>query len=168
MSQYLRHNWSLICLEDSAKLMNKLPGVSFKLPETKYLLLKKLRENSNIPFNFYILCKKCNAYTVNDSENKTATNCRRCKGLLKLDEDNFFVHIGITNQLKGIIKKYWSEIFAYLNSYRSEQSSIKDIRDGEVFREFNEKNRSTYNLSILMNTDGANVFESNQKSLWPI
>lgn len=30
------------------------------------------------------------------------------------------------------------------------------------------KHRKAYNLTLLMNTDGANVFESNHKSLWPI
>lgn len=172
LSQYLKHNWSLTCLEDSAKLINKIPSISFKLPETKYKLLKKFREDSDILFNFHIFCEKCSVYTVNkniENGNETTTNCRKCNKELKLQEHNFFVHIGITNQLKGIIKKYWSEILGYMNSQKNRQENIiKDISDGYVVKVLNEKNKNTYNLSILMNTDGVNIFESNTKSLWPI
>lgn len=93
----------------------------------------------------------------------------RCNDHLTLREYNFFVIIGIENQLKGIIKKYWPQIFAYMNeSALRNCDSLKDIADGDVLKTLNERNKKTYNLSLLMNTDGANVFESNQISLWPV
>lgn len=170
LSHYLKHNWSLTCLEESAKLINKIPGNSFKLPETKFKLMKKFREDSDIPLSFYILCEDCSLYTGYEkdfADHTTTTNCRKCNGLLTLEEENFFVHIGIANQLKGLIEKHWSEISAYLNSHNSE-NTIKDIRDGEVLKALNQREKNAINLSILMNTDGATLFESSPKSLWPI
>lgn len=166
---YVSNNVSLACLENVAKLVNKLPGTQLKIPETKYLILQKFRENSDIPFEFYINCQNCNLYTVTNPITGSATNCSQCEIPLKPREMNFFVYINIENQLRGIIRKYWTEIFAYINkNSRRNSTCIRDIIDGNVIKELNGKESKTYNLTLLMNTDGANVFESNTQSLWPI
>lgn len=64
LSFYVKNNISLVCLENVAKLMNKIPGRRVHIPETKFKILQKFRRGSNIPFDFYINCDNCKAYTV--------------------------------------------------------------------------------------------------------
>lgn len=169
LSYYVKNNITLKCLERTAKLINKVPGTSMKIPDTKHKILKKFREECDICYDFYILCEKCKTYTLYNVENNSKTHCFQCGDQVVLQEENFFVHIGITNQLKGIIKKYWSEISAKINEdARRNSGFIRDITDGDILKSLNVKKNNAYNLTLVMNTDGANAFESNQKSIWPI
>lgn len=169
LSFFVQNNVNFTCLENVAKLINNIPGTRVQIPETKYLILQKFREDSDIHFEFYVNCEKCKLYTVSNPIIGSPTNCSECEISLKPIELNFFVHINIENQLKGIIRKYWSEISTFINNNsRRNSTSVKDIIDGNIIKNLNEKESKTYNLTLLMNTDGANVFESNNQSLWPI
>lgn len=155
-------------LEDMAKLVNMCPPTSkVKVPETKYKIMKKFREDCEIEFDFHVFCERCKTCTMEKSDEWDKTKCTRCQKVMKPAEENFFVHIHIEHQLRGIIKKYWPEIVAYMNT-RHKNDHIRDIRDGKLIKALDDRNQGAYNLSLLMNTDGASAFDSNQKSLWPI
>lgn len=45
---------------------------------------------------------------------------------------------------------------------------ISDIHDGKIFQELQKKYPDTFNLSLVVNTDGVKLFDKTSWSLWPI
>lgn len=69
--------------------------------------------------------------------------------------------------MKSSIEKNWESIFDYKQKERDKQY-IADIHDGLICQNMNEKFPHTFNLSLVLNIDGAQVFKSSKKSLWPV
>lgn len=144
----LKYNQPLTCLENSMKILNQAPCVKFQLPETKY----KIKQSIDPAFEYemHYHCKKCQLYTGFPRKQaiKIALVCTHCDDIIEKKSNKFFIYIPLRQQLKSSIKKHWDSILRFQNSDERDENSI--------------------NLSLLLNTDGAQKFKSSKNGLWLI
>lgn len=161
----LDYNLPLKCLEKNIKIRNETPGVKVTLPQSTY----KIRKAINLKFEheFYYECPKCKNYTVDNESRSRQLDCQYCECNIEKTLQNFFAYIPLQQQLQESIGKNWESIFHYKQTERDEQY-LTDIHDGLICQNMNEKFPHTFNLSLVLNIDGAQVFKSSRKSLWPV
>lgn len=168
---YLKHNISLVCLEDIMKVFNECREDCNKFPTGKKQIMELFRKHRDLfDIVFFITCDKCRVDTKIDSNNKNAAKCIRCGINLKTTETNFFISIPIENQIIQSVKENWSYISAFDTSDKNGEKSYTDAHDGKILKnllkEYSDSNVNI--LSLCLNTDGANKHKSNVLSLWPI
>lgn len=146
-SLFIRHKWTLKCLEDTAKYINTINSSAYQLPITKYLLLRELMNLSYIRAIQYYCCDACKKYTKCDFYQQKKPDCEHCS--TKIKKDDFFVYLSLQQQLEKIIQTHFKEIMQY------------DNQNGQC--------RTNANVwTLLMNTDGVSIIKSQTASLWPI
>lgn len=167
MDYFTKYKLSFGCLENTAKLMNSMPGAKVQLPVTKYKLLKEFMNSVSFDLQYNIYCKRCQVYTMCD-DRKDQIQCGNCSTTLKLREMNHFVYIPVANQLKQMLSKYWEEIKKFKASLQchDDQRNLKDVHSGEILMKVNLKGQNT--LSLMINTDGASLQKSNKASFLPL
>lgn len=153
------------------KLINSI-FVQPILPESRYITDELLNSKGGI--NFYAVCHNCSSYIGKFGELQSVNSCDVCHIDLDLtnpSNTSFFVIIDPSKQLSDLLKvhgKYYNEI---VNERQHEIDHIKDIYDGNVYREFvnslSEEDQHNYATAIF-NTDGAPKFKCSQYSIWPI
>lgn len=163
----LKHQEPLTSIESSLKIMNEVPGARYQLPETKYKIRQTIHPGFDIDLHYK--CQRCGLYTgvPKSLVNKIQLNCPHCECNILKTADNFFVYIPIKQQLVESIRKNWTSILCFKQRKRDE-NFISDIHDGHIVKEIDTKFPNSFNLSLTLNTDGAQVFKSSKKSLWPI
>lgn len=169
IQRYLRHNWSLVALEDIMDLCNEKRETCDQLPTKKRQIMKLFAENRNLLEIFYFIdCDKCNFTTKVHSEESNNAKCCSCQAVLRTKETNFFVTFPIEQQVLKSLKDNWSYISKFDTS--GDSTSYTDVHDGAVLRNVLDSYReSDVNiLSLSLNIDGANKFKSNVLSVWPI
>lgn len=173
VQHYLKHNLTLVCLEDTLKLMNLSHGCRKELPSSKYLIFKKFGEHTNTNMNilqYHVQCSKCNIYSKR-SYSKHGNNCDKCHATLIPNETNFFIYIPIKDQLIQSLKLNWSHIQQHNSSLNGKSKNlISDVDDASLMKKLCDS-FSGFDLNVMsltLNTDGANNFKSNSTSLWPI
>lgn len=86
--------------------------------------------------------------------------------------NNYFVYIPIEQQLRESIVRNWKGIMEYADARKhiefNANQPISDIHDGKIFQELQKKYPDTFNLSLVVNTDGVKLFDKTSWSLWPI
>lgn len=107
-------------MEDTAKLMNSMPGATVKIPTTKYLLLRDFMASSPLTYRHYIYCKMCKQYIMCLPDD-SSTTCK-CGAKLKTSAGNYFVYIYLERQLVQILETHWDKIVAYNNNIQSDGS----------------------------------------------
>ena len=60
----------------------------------------------------------------------------------------------------------WSKL--QLRLQRESDDLIRDIYDGSEYQKHSGFLSSKFNVSLLLNTDGVQVFSSSKKEVWPI
>lgn len=160
---YLKNNLTFDCLVDAARLINSVPNSLFKVPETKYKLMKEFSTEA-VPFHLNVFCDGCKGYYCGEAGDLIV--CIRCNTKLRPKETNFFISINVSIQLHNIIKQNWNEIIEYQRLRNV--SGISDIMDSEIIKHLSQKNPYGLKLALLLNTDGIQVSKSSKKSLWPI
>lgn len=172
LEYHLKHNTTSKAAEDSAKLINNSAGVTYKLPETKYLLRK--HATSAFVQKYYIKCLGCNEFTAIEcnSNGKYTGQCYHCAKNISKTKNSYFVYIPIEQQLRESIARNWNDIMKYADVRKEIDSNadqtIFDIHDGKVFQDIQKKYPETFNLSVVVNTDGVKLFDRTTFSLWPI
>lgn len=114
-------------------------------------------------------CQKCKKYTTINSVIKSSqVQCKNveCGVIIEKKGDNFFIYIPLAQQLQQSIKMHFDSIQRIRG--RPKTDCISDIHDGENCRKIDEANPGSINLTFVMNTDGAKVFESSNSSFWPV
>jgi hypothetical protein len=105
---YLRHNLSMLALNDLLLLINSIAG-SNVLPKSTYLFKKLLPKSIKPEFNFF--CPNCFLYL--DKYEKTLTNCPNCNSNINFKTDtgkNFFVSFKIEDQVRDILERNFAKI----------------------------------------------------------
>lgn len=154
---YVKHNLSLNCLKDSFELQAR--NVS------SYEITQKLSSYMIFDYEHYAKCNGCAEFVlINNGK------CDRCSQLIKLIDTKYFVYIPIKSQIIHMFKKYCSEILSYLqNVTQPSNGTIKDIYDGLIYKDVSEKlPADAIILSLVLNTDGIQMFDSNKCSVWPL
>lgn len=163
---FISHKMTFANLERTCSIINSKPTTNIKIPETKYNIMKHLFPE--IRNEFYIFCDNCKIYNKNSDKKVSKIQCSNCESELRANQHNFFVYMGLEKQLRRIVQKYWKDIVKFQkeiqNSLQSEE--ISDICNGKILKTILINNFTT--LSLTLNTDGVQVFESRKKSLWPI
>lgn len=165
---YLRHNYSLVCLEDLMKLMNLNRESCDKFPIHKKQIMNLFREGRDmIEIIFFIKCKKCRGIVKINSENVEKVKC--CDQILKKTETNFFVYMPLRKQITQSIQNNWSYIQKF-DTTNENSDSYSDAHDGEILKDILKQyeDDDVNILSLCLNADGANQFNSNSLSVWPI
>lgn len=169
LTYYLRHNITLIGLEDLMKMFNEKKDDCVELPTGKKQILELFQENRDVFKIFYFVkCAKCKKSTKIDSDCKEKAKCIYCDNILKKTETNFFVVIPIEQQIRQSLKDNWSYISQF--DTNGTTGTYSDAHDGKVLKSVLEqyKDSDINILSLCLNVDGANKFKSNTVSLWPI
>lgn len=167
MAHFIKHKLSFQCLEDTAKLMNEMPGATVRLPATKYNLVKWFKSRCSIAYRYHILCERCEIYIECSPEKMDNWKCVTCETELKIHETNHFVYIKLEDQLKQILRKHWDEIQIYNQTIVNDHGeNITDAYSGSLSKEKLQKNTNI--LSLMLNTDGISLKKSNKKSVWPV
>lgn len=149
-------------MESVAKIVNSTPFSKIKVPDTKYLIKKSIQ--TNFKFNLHIKCNRCANYI--ESTNSTA-ECELCSKTLKTLTSDYFVYIPIEQQLKQSVSKNMDLILEYHSTVKQE-AEITDMHNCILFKNASKKYFDHIILPIVVNTDGAKVFQTGQKSLWMI
>lgn len=166
MLLYLKHNLTLVCLEDVMKLLNEILEECKKLPTGKVQIMNMFRAHRDLIDVFYFVkCNKCQKYSKVD--NKISAKCSSCGNGVKFTETNYFVSLPIEQQIVKSLKDNWSCIQKFTMDMESdtETTMISDVHHGAILRKVLEKYRNT-DINILpftINFDGANKFKSNSK-----
>lgn len=163
----LKYNNPKSCIESSIKIMNEVPGSKFHLPETKYMVKETIQ--TVFDFEVHYMCKKCEIYTGTPYKKAKISQIVRkeCGATFGKKSDEFFIYIPIEQQLRLSIEKNFDSIIQFKCSERDE-NFVSDVRDGSIHKNIDLKFPDSFNLSLLVNTDGAQVFDSTKKSLWPL
>lgn len=159
---------TLKSMEGAAKIVNLTEGAHFSLPESKYKLQKMFEPI--FVHELYYKCEKCNKYTKISSDKavkEVKCSAAKCGVTIAKKKDNFFVYIPLAPQLRETIKTHFDSIMRYRDRKKMEKV-ISDVHDGEICKKINTSWPDSMNLTFVMNTDGAQIFESSTKSLWPV
>lgn len=160
----LRHGISDKGLEDLLTLINcHTPTPVYK---SKYCFLKRFPSFSAETTKHYY-CSECSGSVTFSNENAARTECPECqfrvdKEYLE-DQQMFFYTMPLEDQIKDSLKD--PEVLSQIGKH----GNVSDIVHGDVYKRLvRDKVISDKDLTIQFNTDGARVFKSAQKSLWPI
>lgn len=166
LNHFVTRNLSLKCLEDTAKLMNDMPGATIKLPTTKYKLLQAFFSITKFTVEHHVFCGCCKIFSkciVDRAEWK----CVKCSVRLHATEINHFTYIPLEQQLKYVLDKHMESIEGYLNGIEINCSGpVTDVYSGSVVRRVMQAKDNM--LCLMLNTDGVAVKKSSKNSLWPI
>lgn len=165
MSHSIRFNHSYKSLEANAKLINTTPGVKLNIPDTIYRIKKTI--SPLIPTEYYIKCETCNEYSSTLTDQ---TKCVSCLSILKRAHSKYFVYLSLKPQLKKSIYDYFEDILAYEQSdkFCKNTNFIYDIQNSIQYKRAKEKFPDSTILPMVVNTDGARLFNSGNKSIWPL
>ncbi|XP_011687416.1 PREDICTED: uncharacterized protein LOC105449731 [Wasmannia auropunctata] len=177
----LRYNLSNSAKHAIIKLVKVLVGPKFVAWKVNsYNILQQCSPpDDKILYTFY--CTKCylklmEPITKNNFRNQIRF-CDTCNNQYKLSmqSPNYFISIDISYQIKmlledkDILLKLLVNLDLINNSTNSENSSIHDIYDGELYKKLSDIKCSQFKtLTFNFNTDGAALFRSSKLSMWPI
>lgn len=164
---FMRHNLTLVGLEDLLKLVNCIVGEN-SLFTSKYKFFK-LFSKSYKPKNMFF-CKHCysdleidqNMYEEN-ARSMECTNCKTINHISSTTDNNYFVTYQLESLLKEVISQNINDL---VDNEEHNNDTISDITDGNLYKETKVPNVNR--VTLTLNTDGVQVFKSKNKSLWPI
>lgn len=167
LEYFVRHKSSWTEIVDIIKLINKIFKKSI-IPESKYHFLKKFKQGTKA--SLYMKCKNKDCKDIHeiktDDEKQTIFIC-------KCGEENYmrdstvmpvFVNFAIEEQIKNLVEKY-ANVLIIPNNFQA--FPMTDVWNGKLHRDVAEKEPNGF-LSLTLNTDGMEIYNSSKTSLWPI
>ena len=160
-----------IALLDFVKILAGLEFQSWNY--TPYLLSKILAPRSDMVQKHYY-CLNCNIKLlsveaqINVLKSVTCENCSK-KLFICSKSTNYFTSVSIKYQLEMLLNR--PDIQENLKEFYKQKSSrsdenIHDVYDSSIYKEIQK--RLPGSLTYNFNTDGAQLFNSAKKSLWPL
>lgn len=110
-------------------VVNRTPNAAIKIPSTKYKIQKFM--NPIFKSEIQIKCKTCCNYVATL---KSSTHCELCRATIKTVDSNYFHYIGITQQIKLMLKMHIEEIIAYYSAVMDKEDKITDIHNANAFK----------------------------------
>lgn len=165
MYLYSKHRIADELLKEIASLINLVPS-SIKLPTNINHLMEEFQLNNKHTVIKSILCKRCNHYSIAEDYNRSCKNST-CQQLIPCDNP-YILNLGIGTQLKSTILRNFEAIQEFKkNIIASDGDSINDAYSGSILKELLKKNKD-FIYALCLCTDGAQAFNSNSFSIWPV
>lgn len=121
-----------------------------------------------VNYEYHIYCEKCQIYTGFDRNEKAKKCCQVCSKQLKMSETNYFIYLPVRSQIINTMNMYFNDIISYRDKMKL-AGPMKDVHQGQIFKRIEKKMGSeSMTLSLVINTDGAQLFNSSKFSVWPI
>lgn len=111
LNHFIKYKLSLKCLENTAKIMNAMPGTTVQLPTSKYKLTKAFLSLSTFSTEYHILCDCCGIYVNCSPLNEW--KCENCSNKLQKCETNHFTYIRLEEHLKHTLNNNWAMALQY-------------------------------------------------------
>lgn len=158
VNEILGNKMTLKGAQSVAKLINDIPGSPVILPTN----VKSMKNAATMRFKceFYVFCDQCN--DLCDTKNW----CIKCKAITKKTKSNFLVYIPVQQQIKNTLDQHFEAIVSYMK--RNRNDSITDIDDGKLIENARKKNHNSMVLAFTLNTDGAQIHNSQKSDVWPV
>lgn len=158
MSNKATSNSTLKSAQNIVKLINEIPGSPINLPTS----VNFLKKSATMRFKreYYLFCDGCNELC--DKKNY----CVECKIITKKTKSNFLVYIPLEQQIKNTLDQHFDEIINYINRIRCDE--ITDIDDGKLLKHLRQKHPNSIVLGFTLNTDGAQLHNSQKNDVWPV
>lgn len=167
LRHFIKYNLTYECLENTAKIMNGMPGATVRLPTSKRVLIKAFLSMSSFNKQYHIHCDRCKIYIKCLPDEFDNWECENCSSKLKIGETNYFVYIKLEEQLKEMLNRYWDTIPSYNNMVTNvNHRNITDVHTGAVVKGVLRCKNNM--LSIMINSDGLSLKKSGSNSVWPI
>lgn len=163
VSHFLKFNQSYKSLEGLLNLVNETPGAHYQIPTTTYKIKKLI--DPLVTAEYHIKCFICKTYSSTVS-NKVL--CEKCCTPLNRADSNFFIFLPFTAQLKKYITEHFEKIISYNKCFDGNSDFVRDVQSGYQFQNCKKKYSKSFVLSLTVNTDGVQIFNSTKKSVWPI
>lgn len=164
MSHHLMFGGSYRSLVYNANdVVNCTPNASIKVPSTKYKIKRFM--DPIFKSEIHIKCKQCSNYIRSSKSN---TRCELCQIPVKSTDLDYFHYIPIKQQIEHKLKLNIGEILTYYSAVIDKQNEITDIHNAEAFKNAQKKYPNHVILPLIVNTDGAKVYNSTSTSLWLI
>lgn len=160
---FLRFNQPIEALRKLFEFVNSVPGSKYTYPATSYEIMKFI--SSDIEMKYHVICLPCQQYTeIKDTRSETPCLCGK---IIKCNKNNFFVTLGVENQIKKTLIRHWNSIKNYCEEINGQlvSSDSKDVYSGSILKNLYSKS-SSFLLPLSVNTDGAKIFKTDSKSLW--
>lgn len=159
----IRFNQSYTSLEHMVKLINSTPGAQVQMPSTIYKIKKMVQPS--LTTQFYIHCNSCDDYSMTTTKE---AECITCGQILKRANSKYFVHLPLKPQIMKSINDHFEEIVSYDEMFREPSDLVRDFQDCIQYKTAKTKYPGFILLPLAINTDGAQIFNSSKKSIWPI
>ena len=141
----------------------------FEAVPTSIYHFHKIFEDSKPKKHFF--CENCQQHLDQSNE---ATKESRCKCGYQNNlqsQNNYFLSLSTESQLESIVLENASSFFSTFKLGKTKSSKVvSDVTDSELYLELLEDGKIKRNQTITLtfNTDGAQTFASQSKSLWSI
>lgn len=172
LSFCLRHSLSKSGVSDLIKIIEMCAGK--KLPLTNYYIDTFFSVPENVvQYNFY--CDFCKAELVTDLHRSGVTNytkiCNQCnnQNTISLEVSNHFILLDLEYQFRSLLDRInINSIYNYMAKTCSYK--IEDIYNSEIYKLNHQSfdDDKCVKLTFNFSTDGAPIFESSKRSMWPI
>lgn len=173
-SFHVRHNLTMVALEDLAELFNHVLENKV-LPASKKTFINKFNSNQEFSQVIHFVCDICNKYLGKQEdfpEKKTVlcSNCHKNVNISTKYANNHFITLPVENQLLKILD-FCIANGQMISTRTASNGLIDDVHSSELLQKLNRQisalNREY--ITITLSTDGACVFKSSKnKSLWPL
>ncbi|XP_065222034.1 uncharacterized protein LOC135846716 [Planococcus citri] len=125
------------------------------LPRTIYSFMKKFDSRKDVSALKRHFCSAC-SMIISCGSDKRGAMCSKCSRECNSD---FFYYFPIKDALTQFVNS--SDYLIMINRHE-----YSDVNDGEYCK--NNQNISKTDVTLQLNTDGVSIFDSSNKSLWPI
>jgi hypothetical protein len=157
MSIAIRHNLTSACLQDLLTLLNVIaPGC---VPKTNYYIDKLCRFSShNVERHYYY--SNCHFYFGA----VLVSVCEKCKTVCSGKSDSsYMLVLPIEDQLRDLLEQNDCDRFIFTEGDRD--TNIKhDVINGKMYGQL----KSSSNVTLQFNCDGAAISKSSAFSIWPL
>ena len=164
MTFALTHNLTGKAFSDFLDVIRLHCKESNLLPSTVYELKQWYQGLKIAPLKHYY-CGECLLSLKEDTAVCPNSKCN--KRFKNIGDKSFFVEISLVEQ----IKKLYSEADFRKNLVNNDvlrtAYPLRDIYDGEYYRQITMNDNATDRLTFTWNTDGVPLFKSSKTSMWP-
>lgn len=164
MLLFIRHKLTFVALEDTAKMLNQMPGAKVQIPTTKHLLIKEFVQMSSIQTRRYIYCSGCRSFTESNYKETSTVYCSDCN--VKLEKEKFFIFMSLKSQLERVVRDNFEAILEFKRNVVKDTENISDCYNSGHLKNLLLTDENIF--SLTMNRDGVQLQNSNNSSLWHV